>query len=656
MDIRNRINTLRSRLRIHNHEYYQLNNPGISDFEYDRLMSELRCLEAENPEFYDENSPTLTIGGVADELFEKVSHSVRMDSLQDMFSFDELRDFDRRVAQKIENRRYVVEPKIDGLSVSLSYENGIFVKGLTRGNGEVGENVTANLLTVNSVPKRLKEQCNITVRGEIYMPRSVFERIIKEQEEAGETPFKNPRNAASGSLRQKDCKVTAKRDLSIFIFNLQQGEIPVSTHSESIEYLENLGFCVPPYSFSVESIEQAIEAIKSIGAMRQNFDFDLDGAVIKLENLADRPVLGSTSKFPRWAAAFKYPPEEKETKLVNISISVGRTGAIVPTADLQSVILAGTSVARAALHNRDFIAEKDIRIGDTVVVRKAGDIIPEIVKVISHEDGAEPFIFPVNCPSCGSLLVDSDTEVALRCVNRLCPEQQLRGIIHFASRVAMDIDGLGEAIVEQLVKAGFVSDFSDIYCLKKDQLLQLEGFAERSADNLLNAIEQSKAQNLDRLIFALGIKNVGARAATLICERFNNIDSIINANSETISQIDGIGPIIADSVNEYFSSESVRATIKKLKEFNVISEYRSAVISAGLAGHSFVITGTLQGYSRDDAKALILKHGGKVIGSVSKKTNYLLCGEDAGSKLKKAKDLGIEVITIEQLLEIIQDN
>ncbi len=654
MDVKKRIDVLRGRLRIHNHEYYQLNNPGIDDFEYDRLMSELRCLESENPEYYDATSPTLTIGGVADELFEKVSHSVRMESLQDTFSFDELIDFDRRVAQKVEDRSYVVEPKIDGLSVSLIYENGIFVKGITRGNGEIGENVTANLLTIDSVPKTLSKPVNITVRGEVYMSRPTFERIVKEQEDEGETPFKNPRNAASGSLRQKDSRVTAKRALSIFIFNLQLGDIEATTHSESINMLKGLGFPVPPCSFVAADINQAIEAIKTIGEKRKGFDFDLDGAVVKLERLSDRPLLGSTSKFPRWAAAYKYPPEEKETLLLGISISVGRTGAIVPTADLQPVTLAGTTVARAALHNRDFISEKDIRIGDTVVVRKAGDIIPEIVRVVSHEDNSEPFTFPNLCPSCGAELIDSEEEVALRCANRSCPEQRLRSIIHFASRVAMDIDGLGEAIVEQLVSRGLVEDISDIFYLKKEQLSELEGFAERSADNLISAIENSKRQNLDRLLFALGIKNVGARAATLICEHFSNIDNIMSADSASISLIDGIGPIIAESVVGHFSYESTRKTVERLKEQGVNTEYKSSIVSGGLSGSSFVITGTLPGYSRDDAKALILQHGGKVVGSISKKTSYLLCGEDAGSKLKKANELGIQVISMDILKQMIE--
>ncbi len=655
MDVKKRINMLRGQLRIHNHEYYQLNNPGISDFEFDRLMSELRCLESENPEFYDENSPTVTIGGVADDLFDKVEHTIKMESLQDLFSFDELRDFDRRVEQKVKKRSYVVEPKIDGLSVSLSYENGVLVKGLTRGNGEVGEDVTANLLTINSVPKTLSQPCNITVRGEVYMPRSIFEQIVEEQEAQGDKPFKNPRNAASGSLRQKNSKITAERRLEIFVFNLQAGDIPITTHSEAINFLKGLGFCIPPCSFTVDNIDQAIDAIEQIGEKRRSFDFDLDGAVVKLNNLSDRNVLGSTSKFPRWAAAFKYPPEEKETKLLNISISVGRTGAIVPTADLKPITLSGTSVARAALHNRDFIKEKDIRIGDTVIVRKAGDIIPEIVRVISHEPDSKTYIFPNTCPSCGYELVDSKDEVALRCINRECPEQQLRGIIHFASRVAMDIDGLGEAIVEQLFNSGFVSDVSDIYSLKKEQLLQLEGFAERSADNLLSAIEQSKSQNLDRLIFALGIKNVGARAATLICENFRSIDEISTADYESISQIGGIGPIIAKSVIEFFAAEHVRNIVDKLILFGVNTTYKSDIISLGLSGSSFVITGTLEGYSRDEAKALIQQHGGKVVSSISKKTNFLLCGEDAGSKLKKANDLGIPIVTMENLLSMIQD-
>ncbi len=648
------INILRSRLRLYNHEYYQLNRPSISDYDYDKLMKELRTLETKYPEFSDANSPTQTIGGVASELFDKVTHEVRMESLQDVFSFEELFDFDRRVRQKVTEPTYVIEPKIDGLSVSLKYENGVLVKGVTRGNGSVGEDVTANIITLESVPKTLKEHVNITVRGEVYMPKSVFEALIAKQIQNEEEPFKNPRNAASGSLRQKDSRITAERKLSIFIFNLQQGDIDVKTHSDSIEYLEKLGFAVPPCSSKVSTIEQALECIKIIGDRRAEFEFDLDGAVVKLQDLSDRKLLGSTAKFPRWAAAYKYPPEEKQTKLVSISLSVGRTGAVIPTANLEPVTLAGTTVSRATLHNRDFIDEKDIRIGDIVTVRKAGDIIPEIVSVVSHAPNSEPYVMPSICPSCGEPLASQEDEVALRCVNRLCPEQQLRNIIHFASRAAMDIDGLGEAIVRSLFAGGLIKDIADIYTLTKENLLTLEGFADKSADNLLLAIEKSKTQNLDRLLFALGIKNVGARAATLICNRFKTLPEIMNTEPDSVAEIDGVGPIIAGSLCEFFTLEQ-RAVVTRLIDLGLNTKYETVATGSTLDGKTFVITGTLGGYSREEAKLLIEQSGGRVQSSVSKKTNYLLSGDSAGSKLKKAVELGVEIIDISRLINMIDD-
>ncbi len=656
MDIKKKIDILRSKIRIHNHEYYQLNNSSIDDYEYDALMTELRNIETQYPEYNDENSPTNRVGGVADEQFEKVAHAVKMESLQDVFSFDSLRDFDSRIRQKVDSPSYVVEPKIDGLSVSLVYENGILLKGVTRGNGEIGEDVTANILTIKSVPKTLPKPINITVRGEVYMPRDVFNRIALEQEQAGEQPFKNPRNAAAGSLRQKDSRVTAERNLELIIFNLQQGDITSSSHEETISILAEMGFITPPCSKHVDNIDKAIEVIDNIAKQRKDFDFDIDGAVVKLDNIELRPLLGSTSKFPRWAAAFKYPPEEKITKLIGVSISVGRTGAIIPTADLEPVILAGTTVARAALHNRDFIADKDIRIGDTVLVRKAGDIIPEIVRVIAHDDSSIPYEFPSECPSCKADLVDNGEEVALRCVNPNCPEQRLRGIIHYASRSAMDIEGLGDAVAHQLVLAGLVKNVEDIYALTTDQLLELEGFAQRSAENLINAISESKKQNLDRLVFAFGIKNVGARAATLICEHFKTLDAIAIAEVQAVCEIDGIGPIIAQSMCNYFLTQQAMNTVASLKSYGVNTNYQSGTVSAYLEGRSFVVTGTIPGYSRDEAKVIIQKHGGKVTASVSKKTDFLLCGEDAGSKLKKAVDAGVRVISMDELLLMIEGN
>ena len=572
----------------------------------------------------------------------------------DAFSYEELRDFDRKVKDAVGKAQYVVETKIDGLSMSLEYVNGVFTRGSTRGDGTVGEDVTQNLATIKSIPKRIENAPRfLEVRGEVYMPRAVFLKLARQQEDEGKQPFKNPRNAASGSIRQKNSKITRERRLDIFIFNLQQAsdDFTVATHKESLDKLKDFGFNVCPRYILCDDIEEAIKQVEIIGNMRGEFSFDIDGAVIKVNDLAQRTAMGSTNKYPRWAIAYKYPPEEKETVLKDIEISVGRTGVLTPTAVFDTVQLAGTSVQRAVLHNQDFIDEKQINIGDTIVVRKAGDIIPEVVR-LAKKNSLGSFQIPLICPSCGAPVVKTD-ESALRCNNPDCPEQLVRNLIHFASRDAMDIEGLGEAVIYQLADKKMIHDVADIYDLTVDDALKIDGFKEKSANNLINAIENSKSRNLDKLVFALGIRNVGAKAATLLCEEFNSIEGLINAQITDIIKIDGIGDIMAESVAEYFKSESVRNVIRRLQEKGVNMQYTSSVESDVLKGRTIVVTGTLPTLSRDEAEKLIRDNGGKASSSVSKKTSYVLAGEKAGSKLDKANSLGIPVITEEEFLKMI---
>lgn len=653
LDTKEYIQQLRDRLRIYNHQYYSLDCPGVSDFEYDKLMRELRDLENANPEFYDSASPTVVVGGIADDLFEKVLHNVKMESLQDVFSYEELYDFDRRVNSRVNSAEYVVEAKIDGLSVSLIYENGIFVRGATRGDGLLGEDVTAGLLTIKSLPHRLSRPVSITVRGEVYMTKAAFTSLVLQQEELCEVPFKNPRNAAAGSLRQKNSKVTMQRDLSVFVFNLQEGDVGKSTHIDILCEFENLGFCVSPVRKFATDIDGAIEYVTQIGNNKNDFEFEIDGAVVKLNSITDRNVLGSTSKFPRWAAAFKFMPEEKNTTLISISISVGRTGNVVPTANLAPVTLAGTTVSRAVLHNQDFISEKDIRIGDTVTLRKAGDIIPEIVSVVSHAKGSVPYLLPHRCPACESILLRSEGEVALRCDNTHCPEKQQKNIIHFASRAAMNIDGLGVAIVTSLLQADLINNVADLYFLTAEQLLQLDGFAQKSADNLIVSISQSKKQNLDRLLFALGIRNVGAYAATVIAVRFKTLERLLVATTDELSRIDGVGPVIAQSILQYFAIEQNLQLVKRLQSVGVNTEYKGDTVGDLLQSKTFVITGTLENMTREDAARLIEQNGGRVALSVSKKTDFLVAGENAGSKLQKAQNLKVPILTQQMLMDML---
>ena len=647
---------LRNKVAYHSYLYYVENRNEISDYEYDMLNNRIKDLEKLYPELITEDSPTQRVQGMAESTFEKVTHTVKMESLLDAFSFEELRDFDRKVREAVGNPQYVVEAKIDGLSMSLEYTDGVFTRVSTRGDGVVGEDVTANLATIKSIPKRIKNAPHfLEVRGEVYMPRDVFKKLVEIQENEGKRPFKNPRNAAAGSVRQKDSKITAQRQLEIFVFNLQQisDGVSVKSHKASLDLLKNYGFKVSPRYSLYDNIEDAIKEVQRIGDMRGEFPFDIDGAVIKVDSFEQRNTMGSTNKYPRWAIAYKYPPEEKETVLKDIEISVGRTGVLTPTAVFDTVQLAGTSVSRATLHNQDFINEKQVNIGDTIVVRKAGDIIPEVVRV-EKKNSEGVFNIPLICPSCGMSVYKTE-EAALRCNNPDCPEQLIRNLIHFASRDAMNIEGLGEAIVYQLVENNLIKDIRDIYKLKKEDILSLEGFKEKSAANLLNAIENSKKNNLDKLVFAFGIRNIGSKVAATLCENFDTADKLINAKKEDIIKIDGMGDVIAQSVEDFFSNEAVLKIIDELKKCGVNMNYVSSVSSDVLKGKTIVVTGTLPTLSRDEAEKLIADNGGKAAGSVSKKTSYVLAGEKAGSKLDKANALGIPVISEEEFLKMINN-
>ncbi|MBC5580149.1 NAD-dependent DNA ligase LigA [Anaerofilum sp. BX8] len=655
---RARIEELRAEIRRNDDLYYNQDAPELEDYEYDRLTQELKQLEREFPQLVTADSPTQKIDAAASSAFEKVVHAVKMESLQDVFSFEDVEDFVRRVREESPQASFVVESKIDGLSVSLEYRDGVFVRGSTRGDGVVGEDVTENLRTIRDIPSRLKDApAFLEVRGEVYMPKDVFAAVAAQQEDEGKRPFKNPRNAAAGSLRQKDPSVTTKRGLSIFVFNVQQCQgRSFQGHAESLEYLAGLGFKVSPGFRTASSAEEIRAEIERIGNTRGEINYGIDGAVVKVDDFGLRNNLGSTSKFPRWAVAFKYPPEVKESELRRIEISVGRTGVLTPTAIFDPIFLAGTTVARASLHNEDFIREKQIRIGDVIQVRKAGDIIPEVLGVAAHRSDAPVFEMPTVCPSCGEPVSRLPDEAALRCLNPECPAQTMRNLIHFASRGAMDIDGCGPAVLGQLVDRGYVSNAADLYYLTKEQLLTLDKFKEKSASNLLAAIEASKANNLDRLINGLGIRNIGDTAATLLAERFSTIDGIMAAGEEEIAAIDGYGGIMAKSVAEFFSKPGSRDLVEKLRAAGVNMAYTGEEKTDYLAGRTIVVTGTLPTLSRDEAEELIRKNGGKATGSVSKRTSYVLAGEAAGSKLTKANDLGVPVIDEAAFLEMIHRN
>ena len=654
-EIEKKIEELRKTLRYHSDRYYNDDAPEIEDYEYDMMMRELKELEEKYPEYDAPDSPTKKVGGVADNSFESVAHSVRMESLQDAFSKDELREFSNRVEDTVSDVNYVVEPKIDGLSVSLEYRDGVFLRGSTRGNGDVGEDVSGNLRVIHNIPLKLnKSMPYIEVRGEVYMPKKSFERVVDRQIINGEKPFKNPRNAAAGSLRQKDSSVTASRGLDIFVFNIQQIEgVELSSHKESLDFIKELGFNTIPTYKKVDNIEDAIAEIDRIGEARGSLEYDIDGAVIKVDDFLQRDILGSTAKYPKWAIAFKYPPEEKQTKLLDIEIAVGRTGVLTPTAILESVHLAGTTVSRATLHNQDFINEKGIAIGDVVTVRKAGDIIPEVLCVNEHNSNSV-FKFPDVCPSCGEKVYRDEDEAAIRCINPECPAQLLRNLIHFCSRDAMDIEGLGPAIIETFVNEGMIAKTYDIYNLDFDKILSLEGFKETSANNIINSVNNSKNNDLSKLIFALGIRHIGAKAGKLLADYFKDIDLVMNASVDDILQIDGFGKIMAESVVEFFSSDSTKELIAKLKEAGVNMKSTNVVEDTRFSGMTFVLTGTLPTLKRAEASKIIESFGGKTSSSVSKKTTYVLAGEEAGSKLDKANKLGIQVISEEEFKEMIK--
>ena len=650
-----RVRELRKLLEYHNYKYYVEDSPEIDDYEYDLFMNELIELETKYPVLVIPSSPSQRVGGKASGKFESVVHKIQMESLQDAFSFDELRDFDNRIRGFIDNVVYSVEPKIDGLSVSLEYANGELVRGSTRGDGFVGENVTSNLRTIRSIPLHIDNAPEfLEVRGEVYMPHDSFLKLVASQENKGEKPAKNPRNAAAGALRQKDPKITASRELDIFLFNVQQiNGKKLENHIESLDYIKSLGLKTLPFYKECRSIDEAIDEINRIGSVRGELPFDIDGAVIKVNNLSDRVGIGSTSKYPKWAIAYKYPPEEKETVLREIEINVGRTGVLTPTAVFDPIMLAGTSVSRAVLHNEDFIADKDIRIGDTILVRKAGDIIPEVVASVKHDDSSEKYSMPEVCPSCGAKVFRDVDEAALRCTNTDCPAQLRRNLIHFVSRDAMDIEGLGEAVIDQLADSGLVKTPADIYGLEVHQLADLERLGERSANNIISAIEGSKNNELYRLIIALGIRHIGKRAAKLLAERFGSIDAIMNASFNEINSIDGFGEIMSQSVVEYFSLSQTKEYISRLGSYGVALSEEIAVKSTSLSGLTFVITGVLPSLSRDEATEIIEKNGGKVASSVSRNTDYLLAGESAGSKLAKAKILDVKIINEDELYEML---
>lgn len=651
-----RVEELRAVIEKNNRLYYDQDAPELEDYQYDALTRELRELEAAFPQLVSETSPTQHVGGTASSRFAKVTHAVKMESLLDAFSYEELRDFDRRVRDAGIQPEYVVEIKIDGLSCSLEYENGTLVRASTRGDGLVGEDVTANVMAIRRVPKQLKDAPEyLEVRGEVYMPHQAFQKLCAEQELQGAAPFKNPRNAAAGSLRQKDAKVTAGRGLSIFVFNVQQirGKT-LSSHAESLDYLKSLGLPVSPRYHVVRDIEDAIQEIEQIGQNRAKLDFDMDGAVIKVNAFDQRGLLGSTNKFPRWAIAFKYPPEVKETTLRSIEVAVGRTGVLTPTACFDPVFLAGTTVGRATLHNEDFIRQLGLCIGDSIQVRKAGDIIPEVIAVTAHAQDAQPYQMPAVCPSCGAPVVHLEDEAALRCVNPECPAQALRNIIHFASRDAMDIDGLGTAVATQLVSKGMVHSAADLYTLTLEQLLTLDKFKEKSATNLLQAIQHSKQNNLDKLLFGFGIRNIGDKAAALLAEHFGSMQAIREATAEQIGEIDGFGGVMAQSVLEFFAKEGTADLVHRLADCGVNMQWKGEPKGDKLAGKILVVTGTLETLSRSEAEALIVKNGGKASGSVSKKTSYVVAGAAAGSKLTKAQALGVPVLTEQEFLAMLE--
>lgn len=662
------VKNLREKLEYYAKLYYDMDSPAISDYEYDMMMNKLKALEKQFPELITRDSLTQKVGGHVKEGFKQVTHEVPLQSLQDIFSFEELREFDERVRKVAEENneelKYVVETKIDGLSTALKYENGLLVQGATRGNGLIGEDVTENLRTIKHIPKELKEKINITVRGEVFIGTKEFEKMNEEREILEEPLFANARNAAAGSLRQLDSKITASRPLDIFIFNVQKYDENTfdaeNSHFTELNKLSNLGFNVVPVRTLCSTIDEAIEAIKKIGEDREKLSFGIDGAVVKVDNLRLREILGTTYKVPKWAIAYKYPPEKKETKLLDIVCQVGRTGAITPTAILKPVKVAGSTISKTTLHNEDFIKEKGLMIGDTVVIQKQGDVIPEVVDVIkSKRTGEEKeFVMPKVCPVCGAPVVREDGEAVARCIGIECNAKILRNIAHFVSKEGMDIDGLGIKIIEQLVDNGLIKNIADIYTLTVDEIASLKKNGRKFAQNLIDAINVSKNNDLYKLLTALGIRHIGIKSAKGLTKRYKSIDDIATASFEELSMIEDVGSITAESIYEFFRQEQTIDLIKRLKEAGVntkvLENKDEGKYDERFFGKTFVLTGTLENYTRDQASEIIEKFGGKVSGSVSKKTSYVLAGEEAGSKLTKAQDLGVQIITEQQFNEMIR--
>lgn len=656
MDYRGEIKELREKLNENARLYYTLDASTMSDYEYDRLYRRLQELEAAHPEEITSDSPTQRVGDAVLNDFVEVRHPVPLESLEDVFDGDEVKGFLSKVLETLPRAEYSVEPKVDGLSVALEYRDGRFYQGATRGDGRVGEDVTGNLRTVRSIPKNLPEKLpRLIVRGEVYMARSVFDRINEELELEGKPLLANPRNAAAGSLRQKDPKVCAKRQLDIAVFNLQLVEgRSFATHSETLDYLREQGFPVIPHTV-LRDPEEILEQIQKLGDNRMDFPYDIDGAVVKLNNLSDRSILGSTAKCPKWAVAYKYPPEQKESRVADIVVQVGRTGVLTPKAVLEPVRLAGTTVTNATLHNQDYITEKDIRIGDTVVVQKAGEIIPEIVSVVKEKrpEGTKPYHLPDKCPVCGAAVLRDPDGAAVRCTGAECPAQLLRNMIHFASRDAMDIDGVGPAVLQQLIESGLVSNPADLYDLRAEQLEGLDRMGKKSAQNAVDAIARSKENDLWRLIFALGIRQVGAKAAKILATHFGSMDGLRRATAEELTEIDDVGAVTADYITHWMQSDQAADLLARLQKAGVNMECHQELVDRRFAGMTFVLTGALTRFTREEAGEMIELRGGKVSSSVSKKTTYVVAGENAGSKLRKAGELGVSVLSEEEFLALL---
>lgn len=650
---------LKKEIAEHNRRYYVEDAPSISDYEYDMLMRRIKEIEALHPELITPDSPTQRVGGMALSSFESVEHKIPMDSLQDVFSKEEIVEFDARVKSVFPDAEYAVELKIDGLSIAIEYENGVLMRGVTRGDGIIGEDVTLNVKTIKSLPLYIKNAPRrLIVRGEVYMPRETFYRLNEEREARGESIFANPRNAAAGSLRQLDPKLCAERGLDVILFNVQLAEgVELRTHSDSLDMLKKLGFKVSPYYSVFTSVEDAFNEVERLGNMRDELPFQIDGAVLKVNRIDMRDELGRTAKFPKWAVAYKYPPEQKQTELLDIVLQVGRTGVLTPNAVLRPVHISGVTVSRATLHNRDFIKERDIMIGDTVVVQKAGDIIPEIVGVIHEKrpDNAEAFEMPEFCPVCGAPVFSEEGESAVRCVNTECPAQRIRNIIHFASRDAMDIEGLGPALVEQLVDLELIRDAADLFTLEPEQISKIDRMGDKSALNLVNAIEKAKENDLSRLLFALGIRHVGQKAGKSLAEYFGTLDAVMQADEETLKSVYDVGDAMAKSIKKWFGLDDSKAFVEKLRTAGVNLESKGEKRGNALLGKTFVLTGTLVKFTRSEAEERIERLGGKASSSVSKKTSFVVAGENAGSKLTKANELGVLVLTEDEFLEMLNE-